>query len=175
MTPLRCTGDPHHALYPVTQIDFKIPLLDGDDPVRERISGADNLRTLSTYQGQPCAFPLQDALQYGSGKGHREVRQTLENMNELVHSPPHNEVILTLGNADGISKCFRLLGEPGDHFLAEEFSFPGMTNAPLAQGIKWVPVKMDREGMLPESLDEIMRSWDEVRQGRKPHVLYTIP
>lgn len=127
------------------------------------------MQTLSTYQKQPCAFPLRDAVQYGSEKGHREVCQTLEKIPELVHSPPNNVVILTLGNADGISKCFRLLGEPGDHFLAEEFSFPGMTNAPLAQGVKWVPAMMDHEGMLPESLHEIMRSWDK---GRSP-MFYT--
>lgn len=121
-------------MYPVTQIDFKSPVLDGDDPVRERISGADNLQTLSTYQGQPCAFPLRDALQYGSEKGHREVCQTLEKIPELVHSPPNNVVILTLGNADGISKCFRLLGEPGRSFPSRRSLFPRNDECTISSG-----------------------------------------
>lgn len=131
--------------------------------------------TLSAFKDQPCSVSLQSALQYGAGAGLLEVRKILQELNTLVHhDPPHNEVTLTLGNADALTKCFRLLGDPGDSFLAEEFSFPGMTNAPLAQGVKWVPVRMDREGILPAVLENILTTWDGSR-GRIPHVLYTIP
>jgi len=170
-------GDPHHSLYPISQIDFVVPSLASDNPVGDWRSGEDHwqLKILSSYKDKPCALNLGTALQYGAGAGLLEVREVLQDLNQLVHNPPHNEVILTLGNADGLTKCFRLLGNPGDSFLAEEFSFPGMTNAPLAQGINWVPVGMDREGIIPEGLEEILKSWDETSQGRRPHVLYTIP
>lgn len=170
-------GDPHHSLYPISQIDFVVPSLASDNPVNDWRAGEDQLKILSSHKDKdkPCALNLGIALQYGAGAGLLEVREILQDLNQLVHSPPHNNVILTLGNADGLTKCFRLLGNPGDSFLAEEFSFPGMTNAPLAQGITWIPVGMDREGIVPECLENILKSWDEASQGRRPHVLYTIP
>ena len=76
---------------------------------------------------------------------------------------------------DGVSKCFRLLGSPGDHFLADEFSFNALTNAPLAHGINWVPVKIDKGGLIPADLERIMSTWDEEVHGRRPHVLYSVP
>ena len=172
------TGDPHHSLYPIAQIDFKIPALDTDNPVRDWASGDYNESscTISSFKDEPCALSLQHALQYGAGSGQAVVCEILKKLNSIVHSEPLSDsVILTLGNADALTKCFRLFGDPGDSFLVEEFSFPGMTNAPLAQGIKWVPVRMDKEGLLPSALEDIMESWDESSQGRKPHVLYTIP
>ncbi len=76
---------------------------------------------------------------------------------------------------DGVSKCFRLLGSPGDHFLADEFSFNALTNAPLSHGVNWVPVKIDKGGLIPSDLERIMSNWDEETQGRRPHVLYSVP
>ena len=74
-----------------------------------------------------------------------------------------------------IGECFRLLGSPGDHFLADEFSFNALTNAPLAHGVSWVPVKIDKGGLIPSDLERIMSSWDERIHGRRPHVLYSVP
>ncbi|EJD05708.1 L-tyrosine:2-oxoglutarate aminotransferase, partial [Fomitiporia mediterranea MF3/22] len=184
-------GDPHPSLYPISQIDFKVPTLQTGDPVQSWTAAAtsgsipnDAVQTLSSYRDQPCAIRLQSALQYGAGAGLSELREILAEFNTLVHWPsgvdPHSgsaemAITLTLGNADALTKCFRLLGSPGDNFLVEEFSFPGMTNAPLAQGIIWVPVRMDKEGILPDVLEMILKTWDEKARGRKPHVLYTIP
>lgn len=178
-------------MYPIAQIDYKIPSIDSDNPVKDWIDAAASgsvsnahTQTFSSYRDQPCALPLSVALQYGTGAGLVDVRKVLEQVNALVHwpsgmdpesAPKETAVTLSLGNADALTKCFRLLGSPGDAFLVEEFSFPGMTNAPLAQDIKWVPVRMDKEGLLPEVLEDILRSWDEKAQGKKPHVLYTIP
>lgn len=82
---------------------------------------------------------------------------------------------LTLGNADALTKAFRLLGSPGDHFLADEFSFTGVTEAAIAHGVSWVPVRIDDGGMIPEDLERILKLWDAEKQGKKPHVLYTVP
>ncbi|KAF9227799.1 hypothetical protein BS17DRAFT_764191 [Gyrodon lividus] len=72
-------------------------------------------------------------------------------------------------------KLFRLLGMSGDHFMTDEFTFPGMTNAPLSYGIKWVGVKMDAGGMIPEEIEKVSMNWDRSKVGRRPHVLYMIP
>jgi len=83
-------------------------------------------------------------------------------------------VTLSLGNSDGVTKAFRILGERGDYFLTENFGFPGMTNASLSCGIKWIGIKMDKGGLVPEELEKILKTWDEKR-GRRPHVLYLVP
>ena len=80
-----------------------------------------------------------------------------------------------IGNMDGVSKCFRLLGSPGDNFLADEFSFNALTNAPLSHGVSWVPVKIDEGGLIPSDLERVLSEWDERVHGRRPHVLYTVP
>lgn len=169
------TGDPHHTLYPISQIDFQIPSVAGDNPVDEWRSSTSAYQTLTSYKDESCALSLRSALQYGAGAGLPEVRKALDSLNQLLHSSSNHVITLSLGNADGLTKCFRLLGDPGDAFLVEEFSYPGMTNAPLAHGIKWVPVRMDNEGLLPDELESIIQDWDEQLQGRRPHVLYTIP
>jgi len=50
-----------------------------------------------------------------------------------------------------------------------------MTNSPLAYGVTWVGIKMDSGGIIPEELERILVKWDEVKLGRRPHVLYIIP
>lgn len=83
--------------------------------------------------------------------------------------------MLSLGNMDAVAKCFRLLGNPGDHFLSDEFAFNCALNTPLSHGVSWVPIKIDSGGLIPEELERIMSSWDEKVHGSRPRVLYTVP
>lgn len=84
-------------------------------------------------------------------------------------------VTLTLGNSDGITKCFRLFGDRGDTFLADELTFSALTNAVTAQGVSWAPVKIDDGGLIPEELERVLSTWNTRIQGKFPHVLYTVP
>ena len=84
-------------------------------------------------------------------------------------------VTLTLGNSDGITKCFRLFGDRGDTFLADELTFSALTDTVTAQGVTWAPVKIDNGGLIPEELERILSSWNTRKQGKFPHVLYTVP
>lgn len=77
-------------------------------------------------------------MQCGTGLGLAILCEQLAQLNELLHAPGvtmHN-IILTLGDVDAITKLYRLLGTPGDTFLVEEYSFCGLTNTPIAQGIR---------------------------------------
>jgi DNA-binding transcriptional MocR family regulator len=58
---------------------------------------------------------------------------------------------------------------------SERTSCLGMTNCPLAYGVKWVGIKMDSGGIIPEELEKVLVKWDEVQLGRRPRVLYIIP
>ncbi|OCH88806.1 PLP-dependent transferase [Obba rivulosa] len=168
-------GDPHFSLYPLRKMEFEVASVAEEDPVaswRLDSKGPSQLLT-STIDG-PCALSLKTGLAYSNGAGLPEAQRAITELTNFYHSPPDHMATLTLGNSDGITKCFRLLGEPGDHFLTDEFAFSSVTNAALPQGINWVPVKMDEGGLIPEELENTMANW-KPEQGRKPHVLYTVP
>ncbi|KAI0823558.1 L-tyrosine:2-oxoglutarate aminotransferase [Trametes gibbosa] len=169
-------GDPHFSLYPIRRIEYEMASVEEADPVaawrKAGPSAASTKLVSSTYE--PCALPLQTGLQYSHGAGLPDAQRVVTELTKYYHSPPDHVCTLALGNSDGIAKCFRLLGEPGDHFLADEFSFSSITNVPLSQGIKWASVKMDDGGIIPEDLEKVLANWNPER-GRRPHVLYIVP
>lgn len=95
-------------------------------------------------------------------------------INNKYHTAPHHVPTMTLGNADAITKCLRMLATPGDSFLADEFTFAPMPMAAEAHGVNWVPVRIDSGGLVPEELERILANWN-AKRGRRPHVLYTTP
>ncbi|KZV87380.1 PLP-dependent transferase [Exidia glandulosa HHB12029] len=168
-------GEPHSTLFPISRIDVQVPAVTDTHIVDQVLSGTAPQQTLTSLKGGDCALDLSVALQYSSGLGCAATIERVKELNEVLHCPHHNDVVLTLGNADGVTKCFRLLGDRGDTFLIEEYSFPGLVNAPLAQGIRWAPLKMDAQGIIPSEMEQVLRTWNEETQGRRPRVLYTIP
>ncbi|KAG1779075.1 pyridoxal phosphate-dependent transferase [Suillus placidus] len=169
-------GDPHHSLYPFRQIMYEVPSVqDASDPVTSWRNNSGLAQIIRSYKDQECALSIRDAFPYSRAAGLKQCRDVLTDFTKLIFAPPNHYVTLTLGNSDGITKVFRLFGEKGDHFLTDEFSFPSMTNSPLAYGVKWVGVKMDSGGIIPEELERVLVKWDEVKSGRRPHVLYIIP
>jgi aromatic amino acid aminotransferase I len=156
-------------------MNFVVPSIDEHDPVQSWRSSTGEQNVIASYKDDPCTLSLRTAFAYGAGAGLKEVRDALANLNDRIHSPPNHTVSLSLGNADALTKCFRLLGDPGDSFLCEEFTFSAMTNAALPLGIEWVPIRMDNNGLIPSDLERILSNWDEATQGKRPHVLYTIP
>ena len=119
-------------------------------------------------------LPVRTAFQYTTGAGLPEAQAAVTELTRFYHNPPDHVATLTLGNGDGVTKCFRLLGSPGGHFLADEFTFSSLANAAVPHGIKWVSVKIDEGGLIPEELESTLENWSEER-GPRPHVLYTVP
>lgn len=157
-------------------MEFQVPSLDYEDPVHEWRFGTGAPSSLSaSTDPETSIVPLQRALGYTTGAGLPETQKVLADFTRLFHAPPNHDVTPTLGNFDAVTKCFRLLGERGDSFLADEFSFSALTNAGVAHGIRWVPAKIDSEGLVPAALDKMLREWNVKEQGRRPHVLYTTP
>lgn len=156
-------------------MNFVVPSVHEQDPVQAWRAGTGSRQVVSSHKDVPCALSLRTAMAYGAGAGLKHVRDTLAELNDRIHAPPNHTVSLSLGNADALTKCFRLLGDPGDSFLCEEFTFSAMTNAALPLGIDWVPIRMDKDGLMPSDMERILANWDEASQGKRPHVLYTIP
>ena len=168
-------GDPHFSLYPIRKIEFEMASVAEEDPVASwRAVPSAPSHTLTSSVHDPCALPIQAGMQYSAGAGLPDAQRVVTEITQFYHSPADHLCTLTLGNSDGITKCFRLLGEPGDTFLADEFTFSSVTNVPLAQGIQWVGIKMDDGGMIPSELERVLATWDPAR-GRRPHVIYLVP
>ena len=160
------------------KIEFEVAsVADDADPVSTWTSSPSaRTKILSCARDDPTSsVSLKSAMAYSSGAGLPEAQRAVTELTNFYHAPRDHVATLTIGNMDGVSKCFRLLGSPGDHFLADEFSFNALTNAPLAHGVSWVPVKIDQGGLIPSDLERILTNWDEDVHGRRPHVLYSVP
>lgn len=72
--------------------------------------------------------------------------------------------------------ALRMFCERGDYIITEEYTFATALEAAAPLGIHAAAAKMDDQGLLPESLDELMSNWDaDARGARKPHLLYIVP
>ncbi|EPS95176.1 hypothetical protein FOMPIDRAFT_1054423 [Fomitopsis schrenkii] len=169
-------GDPHSSLYPIQSLTFNVASVNEKDPVATWRTGGPSAPTHSLTSSRDAApvLPVRTAFQYTTGAGLTETQAAVTELTRFYHNPPDHIATLTLGNGDGVTKCFRLLGSPGDHFLADEFTFSSLANAAVPHGIKWVSVKIDEGGLIPEELENTLENWPEER-GPRPHVLYTVP
>ena len=123
-------------------------------------------------------YDLSIALNYGLGHGSAQLLRFVTEHTEIVCSPPYADwhCALSVGSTSALEHTYRMLCERGDYVLSEEYTFASAVETAAPLGIKFLGVKMDSEGLLPESLDEILSNWDEKTRGaRKPHLLYTVP
>ncbi|OCF33567.1 hypothetical protein I316_04639 [Kwoniella heveanensis BCC8398] len=179
-------GTPHPSLFPMSHATFTLPKLEtlnGDvGEWQQGIASTELVHLKKTGPGteddEGGILDLNDILQYGLSNGYPALVKQLEELNVLLHGKATSDssIYVTLGNTDGVAKAFQLLVEPDvDTVLTEEFSFASSLNTARAKGAKLYPVKVDGDGLVPEDLEKILATWDEAAQGRKPHILYTIP
>lgn len=97
---------------------------------------------------------------------------------EIVCNPPYADwhCALTVGSTSALDQAYRMICERGDYVLSEEYTFASAVETALPLGIKFAGVKMDDQGLIAESMDEILSNWNVQERGaRKPRVLYTVP
>jgi DNA-binding transcriptional MocR family regulator len=80
---------------------------------------------------------------------------------------PTDRIIVTGGGQHAILLSLMALAKPGDEILVEEFTYPGITDLAGHLHLRLRTVALDREGIVPESLDEACRTG-------KPTALYCI-
>ncbi|KAH7102076.1 L-tyrosine:2-oxoglutarate aminotransferase [Auriculariales sp. MPI-PUGE-AT-0066] len=168
-------GEPQPRLFPVTGVQVHVPLPNTNHSPKSSLFETPKTQILDLQNDGGSAIDLAQALQYHSGWGLSKTVEIVQELNRLVHRPHHNNIILTVGNVDAAVKVFRLFGERGDTMLCEEFTFPGTLNAPHGMGIRWAPLRIDANGIIPEEMEQLLHSWDETKRGKKPRLLYTIP
>ncbi|GAA1873478.1 PLP-dependent aminotransferase family protein [Pseudonocardia ailaonensis] len=132
------------------------------------------LDTLSAEIADLVAREGQVALQYGSAQGVPSLREQIcEVMREEGIEGDPNDVVVTVGSQMALDLVTRLYCDPGDVVLAEGPSYVGALGSFAAYQARVVHVAMDAEGLVPELLEEALRTL--AAQGITPKFLYTIP
>jgi aromatic amino acid aminotransferase I len=127
-----------------------------------------------------AAYDLSIALNYGQATGSAQMMRWVTEHTELVCDPPYADwrSCLTVGSTAALEQALRMFldRDRGDSMLTEEYSFSTALETVAPLGAKVFGIKMDEQGLIPESMDEILSNWDATSRGaRKPHLLYTVP
>ena len=113
-------------------------------------------RALETIAAAPG---LENLLRYMPPAGHPEHRAAAARWVGRVglEVGPEN-LFLTQGAQQGLALVFEALAAPGDTVLAEALTYPGIIENAHLKRVRLKGVALDREGMIPEALDEAARA-----------------
>ncbi|KAI1369250.1 aromatic amino acid aminotransferase-like protein [Xylaria arbuscula] len=169
-------GLPSSDNFPIESISVQVPQAPSFDKSSESIAtiGKHDIRD------RDGVFDLAVGLNYGQSIGSAQMVRWVTEHTELVSRPPYADwrCALSIGSTGALDSALRIFCDRNrrDSILTEEYSFSTALETIHPLGIKVFGVPMDEQGLLPNSLDEIMSNWDEDARGaRKPAVLYTVP
>ncbi|KAI9432476.1 pyridoxal phosphate-dependent transferase [Lactarius indigo] len=119
---------------------------------------------------------LATALQYGPATGIPRLQKFIHEFTERVYAPGYDNwtTLVHTGNTDGWNRIAKLLLNPGDTLLVEEWTYPSALASARPIDARWYGVPVDNQGMRADALREILAGWDE-KNGPRPRVIYTIP
>lgn len=85
---------------------------------------------------------------------------------------------MTSGNSASFADILRVLTNPGDYILMENYTFVTAIQFVKSYGLKIIPLVMDEEGIEPCQFEDQLKKWHSnllhCNGGRTP-ILYTIP
>ncbi|KAK1752378.1 pyridoxal phosphate-dependent transferase [Echria macrotheca] len=173
-------GLPCAENFPIASLSMHIPLAPHFSEEATVRNGVDV--TVGKYDAAAgiAEYDLATALNYGQANGSPQMNRFVAEHTEIAHNPPYADwrSCLTVGSTAALEQALRMLCDRarGDAIITEEYSFSTAVETAMPLGVKVFGVEMDGEGLLPESMDELLTTWDETARGaRKPHVLYTVP
>ena len=116
----------------------------------------------------------QEALQYGSGQGHPQLREQICDVMALegIKANP-DDVLVTTGSQQALDLISRIFIDPGDVVLVEAPSYVGALGTFAQYEASVVHVEMDENGLIPEALRQAIKTLRY--QGRRIKFLYLIP
>ncbi|KAI9727906.1 MAG: Aromatic/aminoadipate aminotransferase 1 [Chrysothrix sp. TS-e1954] len=124
-------------------------------------------------------FDIATAFNYGQGSGSPQLLRFFIEHTDIVHNPKYRDwqCTMTIGTTSAVEMVLRMLGHPGMCLLTEEYSFAAVVEAAAALQISSIGVAVDDQGLLPDSLDHILTTWDPKKHNNapKPYLLYTVP
>lgn len=169
---------PSSEYFPFDEISLKVPTVGHFSEQETHDSGKVLTAGRHDLAQETSLFDVSTAFNYGQGTGAAQFLRWITEHTEIVHNPPYRDWVCTMsvGSTSALDMALRLFCERGDFILSEEYTFATAVETAAPMGVRVVGVKMDAEGLLATSLDEILSSWDEHARGaRKPFVLYTVP
>jgi len=146
--------------------DFAVAYPDPDSlPLTELANG---LREALKTEGRDLAI-------YPHPQGYPPLRQYVSeklSKDRNIQVDP-DEIILADGSSQPIHMFTELLVDPGDVVLTEDFVYAGTLGTLRRFGADIRGVTSDAEGMIPEALQEVLKS--TISSGKRPKLIYTIP
>ncbi|TVY23378.1 Aminotransferase [Lachnellula hyalina] len=175
MIPLG-TGRPTSEFYPWDSVTIY------KTPIRREISSACSTnnanmlpesRTIAKKGGD---YDIARGLNYSHAAGLPALLRFVTEHVELVHNPPYKNwaTCLSCGSTSALEVALRIFCNRGDSILTESYTYPGAVAVAHLLGVHTIGIEMDAFGLMPDSLERTLRTWDESR-GPRPTVLYTIP
>ena len=140
------------------------PLVNGALLVSKRRSPApDDLLTFV----RPLCPPLQ---------GYPPLQSWFTQLTQELHHPPSNtDTVITPGATAALDGVLRLLLNPGDPILLEEYTYShALESLFIPAGYELLSVPLDHEGLCPKALDALLQERHAAGLPL-PRVLYTIP
>ncbi|MBM3925141.1 MAG: PLP-dependent aminotransferase family protein [SAR202 cluster bacterium] len=112
---------------------------------------------------------------YPSNLGHTGMRQYIADKlaKERGMKVSPEQIVLTTGSGQAVARFAELLLNPGDTVLAEQFTYNGTMQIMRRHGAKIKGVSMDKEGLIPEALDEALTDLESKKTPAK--MIYAIP
>ncbi len=125
---------------------------------------------MNTIASDSCAR----ALQYGPTEGFARVKNCIAQvMAAEGMEVDTDELLVTSGGQQVIDLACKTLLDPGDVVVAEAPTYPGAIPTFSSYEADVVQVRMDRDGM---RVDELEQTLDDLeRGGRRPKFIYTVP
>lgn len=171
-------GLPSSSVFPYEHIEVKVPspphfseLETKDSGLYVRAGKHDALEGRSLYD-------IHIAFNYAQGTGSPQLLRFVTEHTEMVHHPPYQDwqCTLSVGSTSALDMAFRMFTNRGDYLMTEEYSFCSALETAHPLGLKPLGIKMDKEGLLPSYMDDVLSNWSEKERGaRKPFLLYTVP
>ncbi|KAK6068785.1 aromatic amino acid aminotransferase [Seiridium cupressi] len=173
-------GLPSADHFPFDSMSLRIPCPPHFSETATHASGRDVTIGKRDVAEKDGVFDLSIGLNYGQSIGSAQMLRWVTEHTELCHRPPYADwrSALTIGSTGSLECAYRMFCDRnrGDSVLTEEFSFSTALETAEPLGIRVFGVKMDEQGLLPESMDDILSNWNVSERGaRKPTVLYTVP
>ena len=157
----------------------------GSSAIRELLKLTEKPNIISFAGGLPAPeiFPVEEfsiacervlrnygplALQYSTTEGYLPLREMIARHTARygITITPEN-ILITSGSQQALDILGKVLINPGDRILVESPTYLGALQAWNAYGAEYVPVPMDKDGMITNELEEALRAG--------PKFIYVLP
>lgn len=114
---------------------------------------------------------LNQALQYSPTKGYQPLLKHLIDMqiSEHNYNPENQDICITTGSQDGLSKVLDAMVKRGDTVLVDSPIYSGTLAVLGPLGAKLVGIQTDTDGMNLDHLESVMKN-----QGKEAKILVTV-